>query len=87
MGRILSEDDEVVAVEVDGMGRRKLYLLDIFGLVARDDEVHIATVVVFLYDGVFWIEGCVLQVQYRGGGEVEPILGELREVRGWKWKA
>ena len=53
----LSEDDEVVAVEMDGMSgeRDRLLLLGLIldaGEVAGDDEVDVAPVVILWYDGV-----------------------------------
>ena len=69
----LSEDNEVMAVEMDWMRCRSEALGWIFAdIFASNDEVNIATIVVLVYDGVLWIPRRVAEVKNSGIGEVEP---------------
>lgn len=74
MAGTLAQKHEVVTVHVDRVCNWRWYFGFVFGLVAGNDQVNIAAVVVFFYNSIEWIERRIVKVQYGRRGEVEPAL-------------
>ena len=72
--RTLSQDHKIMTMEVDRMTQIALDLGRNLGgaVVAGNNKVHEAMIVIFFNNGVFWVECRVIKIENCGVGKVEP---------------